>query len=133
MFQNHHNKYAEKWTAEAVLDWLDKIEKDVLEEGLPYLGASFVNLRIGRQSWAYWKRKFAAHEQIAEHIDIIEGICEKKLFEAAIDGLIPPAVAIFALKHNHHWSDRPQIALVEAPERLPMLIELNGGETVSIA
>ena len=127
MYGYSNNKNAEKWTGEAVCACLQKIEADVLTETLPYLNASFTNLRMSRRAWPYWKKKFANDEEIMDHMDVIEGLCEKKLFKAAMTGDMPVSIAIFALKNNHQWTDRPWeiLAIEQKPERLPMIIEID--------
>ncbi len=126
MFDNQGNKYAEKWTAEAVKENLKLIELEAGKEGVSYLGSALSQLRITRRAWSYWKKKFADHEAIMEHMELIEGKFEVKLFEAAMSSKMSAAVAIFGLKNNHHWSDKPvaEQAVAEKPARRPITVDL---------
>jgi hypothetical protein len=107
MFNNPGNKYAEKWTAEAVLECLGRIEQEAHKENTNYLGMALMRLRISRRSWSYWRKKFIYDEEIMEHIDLIDGIFETKLAEGGLDGTLKTAAAIFCLKHNYGWKDQP--------------------------
>ena len=127
------NLYAQKWTPEVVKELLIKIELIAHDEDMPYLGYVLKRERLPRRAWSYWKKKFANDDDIMDHMDIIEGIFEVKMFDAAWRSKIPPAVAIFALKNNHHWTDRPQTEpAVELPARMPMLIELDEHTIIAV-
>ena len=127
------NSNAQKWTPEVVKELLIKIELIAHDEGMPYLGYVLKRERLPRRAWSYWKKKFADDDDIMDHMDIIEVIFEVKVFDAAWRSKIPPAVAIFALKNNHHWTDRPQPEPVaELPSRMPMLIELDEHRVIAI-
>jgi len=122
-----------KWTPEVVKDLLIKIELIAHDEDVIYLGHTLMRHRISRKAWSYWKKKFADIDDIMDHMDIIEGIFEVKMFDAAWLSKIPAAVAIFALKNNHHWTDRPQTEPVaELPARMPMLIELDEHTIIAV-
>jgi len=113
MFNNQENKYSLKWTPEAVIDILYRIEEDILNSNIFFLGTAMAHQRLYRKIWAYWKKKFVNDEEIIEHMELIEQLLESNLFETAAKGNLPPAIAIFSLKNNHHWTDRPVIEIIK--------------------
>ena len=127
------NKYAQKWTVEAVAERLVKIEEHARQGNTEYLTESLTDLGISPRAWSYWKNKFTIEDEIMDHISLIEGIFEVKLLKAATRHELPPAVTIFALKNNHHWTDRQQPEPVaELPARMPMLVELDDHRIIAI-
>ncbi|CAM6004741.1 unnamed protein product [Sphagnum balticum] len=89
------------------------LKNAVRESKALFINEALSDLDISRKAWSYWKHIFADDEDILDLMDLIEGILEANLTRRAATGAIGAAFAIFALKHNHHWSDRPQAA--EAP------------------
>jgi hypothetical protein len=133
MFNNTGNKYAEKWTAEVVMDTLMQIDAIARKEETTYLHAALLHLQISRRAWSYWKEKFADDEAIMDQIDLIEMRFEKRLFEGALISKVPATMAIFALKNNHHWTDRPEALWAQpALPAPPMLIQLEGYQVIAI-
>jgi hypothetical protein len=125
MFNNTGNKYAQKWTPEKVKESLDRIEDDAKNEETFYLGTALMHLRITRKVWSYWRKKFADDEDIIEHMDLIDQIFEVKLVDGGRKGELPTAAAIFMLKNNHQWTDKPQSEqqLIELPQhREPSIV-----------
>ena len=108
MYNYTGNKNAEKWTTEVVQECLYRIEEEAHKDKTNYLGTALMRLRISRRTWSYWKAKFAYDEDIMDHMNIIDGIFETKLTEGSLYGELNTAAAIFCLKHNYQWNDRPQ-------------------------
>jgi len=96
-----------KWTEPAVKKQLKKLEKDALSSDALHLGATLVNQHVSRKSWNYWKKLFFNDEEIMEMMDRIQAIFENKLFAGAAKSELASAVAIFGLKNNHRWTDKP--------------------------
>jgi len=108
MFNNPGNKYAEKWTAEAVKDCLARIEEEANKEDTNFLGTALMRLRISRRSWSYWRQKFMYEEEIIEQMELIDEIFESKLSEGGLNGTLKTGMVIFCLKNNYGWSDKRQ-------------------------
>lgn len=127
MFDNAGNQYALKWTFETVKEHLDKIEDKARSGEAFYLTEALVQLRVTRRAWSYWKERFEDTEEIADQMGLIEGLFEIRLFEAAKLGEIPQALAIFALKNNHQWTDRQEMEArhKSLPVRTGMVVELS--------
>ena len=113
MFNNPGNKYAEKWTAEAVKDCLARIEEEALKENTNFLGTALMRLRISRRSWSYWRQKFMYEEEIIEQMELIDEIFESKLSEGGLNGTLKTGMVIFCLKNNYGWSDKRQNEQIE--------------------
>ena len=133
MSAHAQNQYAQKWTLEAVAELLVKIEQQARSHDTDYLTEALTNLGLGRKVWSYWKKKFDIEYEMMDQIDLIESLFEVKLYKAAKKQELPPAIAIFALKNNHHWTDRQQPEPVaELPARMPMLIELDERTVIAV-
>ncbi|CAM6001592.1 unnamed protein product [Sphagnum balticum] len=118
-----NNTNAVKWTTESVSACLIKIKAQARNPEAEYLTEVLTDLDISPRAWSYWKKKFEHDDDILDMISLIEGIFEVKLFKAALKGKIPPAVAIFGLKNNHHWTDRPPVMVMpEQFTRTPLTI-----------
>jgi hypothetical protein len=120
-----------KWTPQEVIDILYRIEEDVLNSNVFFLGTAMAHQRLYRKVWNYWKKKFTNDEEIIEHMELIEQLLESNLFETAAKGNLPPAIAIFSLKNNHHWTDRPVIEIIkEEPKSEGVIFVLSETETL---
>ena len=115
---------AKKWTEERVTEELAAIKHHALREDVDYLGIAIVRQGLYIQLWAYWKKIFDHHDDILEQMLIIESIFEARLVQAALRKKVSPWVAIFALKNNHHWTDK-QVSDMIKPESEPMVIRLD--------
>ena len=128
-----NNTNALKWTDESVSEILERIENDTLLTPLYFIGSAMNRQRLSRHVWRYWRKKFKHQEEIMERMDLIEELFESNIFEAGIRGEVNTALAIFALKNNHHWSERPAIEVVkEEPYHEGAIIELSNNETIVI-
>ena len=116
-----------KWTFDVVKEYLDKIEAKARSGEAFYLTEALVQLYITRRAWSYWKERFEDTDEITDQMGVIEGLFEIRLFEAAKQGELPTALAIFALKNNHQWTDRQEMESRHKalPVRTGMVIELS--------
>jgi hypothetical protein len=106
------NRNAQKWGPEKVKSILGTI-KQTARESEPetlFISEALADLDISRKAWSYWKHIYAADEDIIDLMEVIEGIFQAKLTRGARNGAVPTTFAIFSLKHNYQWSDRPQMA-----------------------
>ena len=128
-----NNKYALKWTEETVHATLSKIEADVLNPDMLYIGSVMVKQSLSRKLWSYWKEVYIDNDEIIERMMRVEAIIEARLFDAALKGEVNGTMAIFALKCNHQWYDRPisEPAAKPLPTRTGMVIRLSD-ETIVI-
>jgi hypothetical protein len=129
-----HNKNAEKWTEATVSRYLSKMIADVKENNIAFLGRAMINQGLSRKTWAYWREKYADVARIMERMDMLESTFEVHLFEGALESKHAASVAIFALKNNHHWTDRPQ-TLSEGKtnsEAVTPMIILDGQSSISL-
>jgi hypothetical protein len=97
---------ARKWSEERVIEHLITIKHHAYQDDVDYLGIALIKEGLYIQLWAYWKKVFAYNENIIEEMMQIESIFEARLFQAALRKKVSPWVAIFGLKHNHHWTDQ---------------------------
>ncbi len=131
MFTNTGNKYAEKWTPEAVLERLAEIEQQARKDDTHYLGTALMHLRTSRRCWSYWRRKFLYDEEIIEQMDLIEGIFEAKLFEGALTSELNATTAIFGLKHNYGWGGQAKAEPQKEVSNKPLVhFKLSGGRSL---
>jgi len=105
---------ARKWTEERVTEHLATIKYHAFQEDVDYLGIALIKEGLYIQLWAYWKKIFANDDDIIEEMMMIESIFEARLVQAALRKKVSPWVAIFSLKNNHQWTDRPAPEPVEA-------------------
>ena len=114
---------AHKWTLERVTDHLYEIQQDAFEGDVMFLGRALIRQGQYADDWRYWKKLFANNDNIMELMKRIESIFEARLYEAALKKEVSPWVAMFGLKNNHHWCDKPESEMEET-KAPPMLIEL---------
>ena len=122
---------AKKWTPELVTEYLERIKYDSQLKDVDYLGIALIRQGLYLQIWAYWKKIFADNDDIMETMMMIESICEAKLVRAALNKEVSHTVAIFILKHKHHWQEGQMGDLVRNDPQL-RVIRLNEN-TVAIA
>ncbi len=114
---------AHKWTEERVGEHLIAIYKDAFNADTMYLGRALVREGLYPDVWKYWKKIFPNNGNIQETMLQIEAIFEARLFEGALKKEMASWVAIFGLKNNHRWCEKPEPEPEEKQEN-PMLIEL---------
>ena len=115
---------AKKWTQERVSEELIAIKSDALCEDVDYLGIALIRQGLYIQLWAYWKKIFADNDDIIEQMLMIESIFEARLVQASLRKKVSPWIAIFTLKNNHHWSDKPAAETLK-PQSEDMIIRLD--------
>jgi len=106
------NTNAQKWTREKVKTILGMIKEHARESKSEtlFISEALSDLDISRKAWSYWKNIFDGDEDIIDLMEVIEGIFQTKLTRGVRKGEVNTTFAIFALKHNYQWSDRPQMA-----------------------
>jgi len=97
-----------------------------------YLGQALERQGLYNQIWSYWRKVFFKNDDILEAMLRIDTIFESKLYVGALRKELSPWVAIFSLKHNHKWCDRPEVEPPLQPTRHPMLIELDENRIISV-
>ena len=124
--------HPQKWTAERVMMNLMEIMKSAKDPNVLYLGQALERQGLYSQIWSYWRKVFFKNDDILEAMLQIDTIFESKLYVGALRKELSPWVAIFSLKHNHKWCDRPEVELPPPPERQPMLVELDEHRVIMI-
>ena len=104
---------AEKWTEKNVTRHLKAIEKMGLETDMRFLGRALIIQGLYMDIWKYWKKKFAANDDMVELMLRIESIYMTNLYEAALNREVSTSIATFSLKNNHHFNG----GVEEAEER----------------
>jgi len=115
---------ATKWTEERVIEHLKEIRRHSFQGDVMYLGRALIREGLYGHVWSYWKRLFANNDAILEAMYQIEYVFEARLFESALKKEVSPWVAIFGLKNNHRWCEKPEPEPEEKKET-PMIIELS--------
>ena len=95
---------AQKWTADRVNVYLDKIEQAVDgEEYCFFLGRTLARLGLGRHVWSYWKQILADNDDVIERMYFIETKFESKLLTAGLKKVLPARIVISTLKCVYGW------------------------------
>ena len=102
------NTNGQKWTENTVLTYLSKLEKAASKPGNLFIGQQLKKLRLYRDIWSYWKRKFQNNEDLTEQMELIEDLFEVNLFNAGMRGEIPVQIAILSLRNAHGWRNNPK-------------------------
>lgn len=105
------NKFAEKWTEETVMPFLNKIEDRASSPACYYITQVLVEVGLYKDIWAEWKRKFNENKEVYRSIKRIDSIFEAKLVRGALDGTHNPSVSIFLMKNNHGMTDKQETTL----------------------
>ena len=122
---------AHKWTEERVGEHLIAIYKDAFNADTMYLGRALVREGLYPDVWRYWKKIFPNNGNIQETMLQIEAIFEARLFEGALKKEMASWVAIFGLKNNHRWCEKPEPE-PEERQHSPMLIELTADKIMLV-
>jgi hypothetical protein len=101
------NANASKWTLQATLDTLKKIEYYAEEDRVYTLGRALSLSGVYQGVWSYWKRKWVDNEEVMEMINFIDQLFVNKLMEGAITKRLHYGMCMFALRVNHGISDKP--------------------------
>jgi hypothetical protein len=105
------NQNALKWTAEKVTVCLNQIQSDIKGDNAFYLNEALTLIGASRKAWSYWKKIHKQDDDIREQMELIETLCEVRLFKGAMEGKLPVTMSIFGLKNNHHWTDKPAMVI----------------------
>jgi hypothetical protein len=101
------NTNASKWTLDATLKALEKIEYYAEEERIYTLRKALLLSGVYSGVWSYWKKKWADNEEVMEKICFIDEIFVDKLMDGAITKRLHFGACMFALRVNHGMSDKP--------------------------
>jgi hypothetical protein len=93
-----------KWTEKNVTRHLRAIEKMGLETETRFIGRAIIRQGLYIDVWKYWKKKFAANDDMLELMLRIEDIYMTNLYEGALNKEVSPSIAEFSLKNNHHFN-----------------------------
>ena|GEM_PF-3349355 len=102
------NKNGQKWTEKKVIQYLSRLEKAASKPRNLFIGQQLKKLKLYRDVWSYWKRKFQNNEDITEQMELIEGMFESNLFKAALHDEIPTRIGILSLRNAHGWRNNPK-------------------------
>lgn len=102
------NTNAEKWTRDAVMDQLSRVEKACRKSDCYYLLSALVECDLYGDVWPYWKSKFADDEIVFRTIKRIEDYLEQKLVKAGLKGDLNTASWIFVAKCKFGFKEPPQ-------------------------
>ena len=103
------NKYAEKWTKQSALKFLDdSLELLKGDTNIYFIGTLANKMGSYRDIYTYLTKKYEHNHKVFRTIKkTIDSVIESRLFEKGfIDGA---AMAIFGLKNNHEWKDKSEI------------------------
>ena len=101
------NTNARRWTEKRLNSYLSKIDKAAGNPKNLFLGKHLVRLKLYKDIWSYWKKKFEDDEDIMDRMDLVEGMFEVNLFNAALRSEIPASKAIMSLRNAHGWRNNP--------------------------
>lgn len=104
------NKYAEKWTKEAALEFLGTALEKAKTKGVYHLGGMLVDLGHYPQLWAYLSSTFKQDKEVFEAIKKVESALEAKIVQDSLTGDIKgQTMAIFYLKNKHGYVDKQEV------------------------
>ena len=104
------NKYAEKWTREETMSFLEKVANKAIESNSYHLQRLIIDSGGYATLWAYLSEKWANDKEVFDTIKRIEQIMESNIVNDALTGDIKgQAMAIFYLKNKHDYKDQSEI------------------------
>lgn len=103
------NRYAEKWTYEATMKALEKINKFAMMDDTLYLGMALSRAGYYDDIWRYWRKKWARNFAITNEMKQLSQHFEMRLFTRAAGGKIPVSLGMFALRHHYGWGKDVQV------------------------
>jgi hypothetical protein len=101
------NTNAEKWTHDAVMEQLARVEKACKKRDCYYLLSALVDCELYGDIWPYWKSKFKDDEIVFRTIKRIEDYLEQKLVKAGLKGDLNTASWIFVAKTKFGFKEPP--------------------------
>lgn len=118
------NTNASKWTVEATLEILEKIEYHAEDEDVFTLRRALLRSGVYQGLWSYWKKKWADSEEVMAKICFIDDIFIDKLMHGAITKRLHFGACAFALRVNHGLSDKPlKEGEKEPEEKIPVHLQ----------
>lgn len=104
------NKFAEVWTEDTALNFLDKVKTYIGENKKEFhLQGIVVECGGYPELWAYLANKFSNIPNVFNTIKGIEILLEKRIVNATISGEAKSAaMAIFYLKNKHGYKDKTE-------------------------
>jgi hypothetical protein len=118
------NSNATKWTLQATLETLKKIEFHAEDERIYSLRRALIFAGVHSGVWSYWKKKWADNEEVMDKICFIDEMFIDKLMDGAITRRLHFGACMFALRVNHRVTDKPlQQGEKEREEKLPLHLE----------
>lgn len=100
------NKYAEKWTRDAVLEILAQILELSKDKKVFYIGSALAKVGLYHEWYSYVADKFKDDIEVFHTIKNIDQVFEAKLVDNTLEGELNPTMAIFTLKNKHEWKDK---------------------------
>ncbi|MBS1618342.1 MAG: hypothetical protein JST76_07480 [Bacteroidetes bacterium] len=131
MSAENGNRYAEKWTYEATMKALEKINTFAMMDDTLYLGMALARAGYYDDIWRYWRKKWARNYEIIHEMKMLMQHFEAQIYTNTAHGKIPLRLGIFTLQHHYGWGREPQqedvSCLAEADKTpLPTLSEGEG-------
>ena len=117
------NTNASKWTEEKTKDYLAKIEDMALTGRVLTLGSALTAVRLYQGIWHYWKKRWAAHEEIMDTIYFIEQIYINVLVEGGLTKTLHSGQCAFVLRHNYGYGQGPEKQEQIEEQITPLLAE----------
>ncbi len=103
MSAHNGNRYAEKWTYEATMLALEKINRFAMMEDTLYLGMALARAGYYDDVWRYWRKKWARHYEIIHEMKQLMQHFEARIYTNTAHGKIPLRLGIFTLQHHYGW------------------------------
>lgn len=102
------NNNAARWTREATLQILDRIEAIAMDEfsTVYTLTQALLRVRCYKQIWSYWKKKWEDAPDIMDRIYFIEQIFIDKLEEGALFRRMNASTCHFILRNNYGYNTK---------------------------
>jgi hypothetical protein len=101
------NKYAEKWTKEAVMEKLTELQSII--ETTTYIGEGLATIGLYHEWFSYVGDKFKDDDDVFHTIKKIEQAYEVRLVKMTLKGEYNPTMSIFTLKNKHSWKDKTEV------------------------
>ncbi|MBS1594997.1 MAG: hypothetical protein JST90_11815 [Bacteroidetes bacterium] len=108
MSAENGNRYAEKWTYEATMKALEKINTFAMMDDTLYLGMALARAGYYDDIWRYWRKKWARHYEIIHEMKMLMQHFEARIYTNTAHGKIPLRLGIFTLQHHYGWGREPQ-------------------------
>ncbi|MBS1594485.1 MAG: hypothetical protein JST90_09170 [Bacteroidetes bacterium] len=108
MSAENGNRYAEKWTYEATMKALEKINTFAMMDDTLYLGMALARAGYYDDIWRYWRKKWARNYEIIHEMKMLMQHFEARIYTNTAHGKIPLRLGIFTLQHHYGWGREPQ-------------------------